>query len=128
MRDQMMRFGFAATMLALGACPGFAGDIVADWGSVKPPAAPQLQTWTGDPRTPGLVVVDLMKNNCGARPRCAAMVPSVKRMIDAARAHNMMIAYNLTGPGRVEDMVDASLAPRAGDHMIKNGRGANKFY
>ena len=25
-------------------------------------------------------------------------------------------------------MVDPSLAPRAGEHLIKNGRGANKFY
>src|SRR5712671_5478724 len=64
----------------------------------------------------------------GARPRCQAMVPSVKKLIDAARANNMMIAYNLTGAGKVEDMVDPGLAPRAGDHMIKEGRGANKFY
>ena len=32
------------------------------------------------------------------------------------------------GRGYPEDMIDASLAPRAGEHLIKNGRGANKFY
>jgi nicotinamidase-related amidase len=74
-------------------------------------------------------VLDLMKANCGVRPRCAAAVPNVKKMIDAARAHNMMVSYNLTGQNpKNEDMVDQGLWPRAGEHLIKNGRGANKFY
>ena len=41
----------------------------------------------------------------------------------------MAVAFNLTGqPPKVEDMVDPGLAPRPGEHMIVNGRGANKFY
>jgi len=69
----------------------------------------------------------MMKGNCGARPRCLASVPIVKKLLDAARAHNMMVVYNLTGAGKVEDMVDPSLAPRAGELMVKGSGGADKF-
>ena len=115
---------FALSPLAAGAA-----DIVTEWGSVKAPPAPQLKPVTVDPKTTALLVLDFMKNNCGARPRCVATVPTVKKLIDAARAHGMMISYNLPGQTpKPEDMVDQSLAPRAGEHLIKNGRGANKFY
>ena len=118
-----------AIAAALGALPASAGDIIADWASVKPPPAPELKPVTVDPKTTALLVLDFMKANCGVRPRCVAAVPNVKKLIDAARAHNMFIAYNLTGQNpKVEDMVDPSLAPRAGEHLIKNGRGANKWY
>jgi nicotinamidase-related amidase len=39
----------------------------------------------------------------------------------------MMVVYNLTGAGNVDDMVDQSLAPRAGEFMIKGAGGADKF-
>jgi nicotinamidase-related amidase len=39
----------------------------------------------------------------------------------------MMVVYNLTGAGRIVDMVDASLAPRAGEFMVKGAGGADKF-
>jgi nicotinamidase-related amidase len=58
----------------------------------------------------------------------SATLPNVKKLLDVTRAHNMMVVYNLTGAGKIEDMVDPSLAPRAGEHLIKNGRGANKWY
>jgi nicotinamidase-related amidase len=124
-----IQLGTALTITAaLTLLPVQAADITTEWTSIKAPAPPELKPVTVDPRTTALLVLDLMKNNCGARPRCQAMVPNVKKLIDAARANNMMIAYNLTGSGKVEDMVDQSLAPRAGEHLIKEGRGANKFY
>ena len=114
---------------AFAALPARAGDIVTEWASVKPPPAPELKPVTVDPRTTALLVLDFMKNNCGARPRCVATVPAVKKLIDAARANGMMIAYNLTGQNpKPEDMIDPSLHPRTREHLIKNGRGANKWY
>ena len=104
-------------------------DITDEWASVKLPPVPELKPVTVEPTTTALLVLDFMKNNCGARPRCVATVPAVKKLIDAARANGMMIAYNLTGQNpKSEDMIDQSLAPRAGEHLIKNGRGANKWY
>jgi nicotinamidase-related amidase len=104
-----------------------AGDIIADWDSVKLPPKPELKSVTVDAKTTALLVLDLMKDNCGARPRCVPIVPNVKKLIDQARAHKMMIVYNLTGAAKPEDMVDTSVMPKAGDFMIKNGRGGDKF-
>ena len=127
-----IKFGGAAAVAiaaAFAALPASAGDITTEWTSVKLPPVPELKPVTVDPRTTALLVLDFMKANCGQRPRCVAAVPNVKKLIDAARAHNMMIAYNLTGQNpKPEDMVDPSIAPRPGEHLIKNGRGANKWY
>jgi len=102
-------------------------DIVTEWASAKLPPAPELKSVTVDPKTTALLVLDMMKGNCGARPRCLDTVANVRKLIDAARAHNMMVVYNLTGAGKVEDMVDQTLAPRAGDFMVKGSGGADKF-
>jgi nicotinamidase-related amidase len=118
-----------AAVASFAALPACANDIVTEWASVKPPPAPELKPVTVDPKTTALLVLDMMKGNCGVRPRCGATVPNVKKLIDAARAHDAMVVYNLTGQApKPEDMVDQSLVPRAGEHLIKNGRGANKFY
>jgi nicotinamidase-related amidase len=114
--------------IAFAAFPAAANDIIAEWASVKPPPAPQLKPVTVDPKTTALLVLDMMKGNCGVRPRCGATVPSVKKLIDAARAHDMLVAYNLTGQNpKTEDMVDQDLVPRPGELLIANGRGADKF-
>src|SRR5205814_2572882 len=125
------QFG-CATALAIAstfaAFPAWAGDIVTEWASVKPPPAPQLKPVTVDPKTTALLVLDFMKNNCGARPRCVATVPAVKKLIDAARANGMMIAYILTGQNpKYEDMIDQSLDQRAGGHLNQHGRGDNQW-
>jgi nicotinamidase-related amidase len=101
--------------------------ITGEWASVKLPPVPELRPVTVDPKTTALLVLDMMKGNCGARPRCLASGPIVKKLIDAARAHHMMVVYNLTGAGKVEDMVDQRLAPRAGEFLVKGSGGADKF-
>ena len=121
---------FCAVLIAAAICaarPAGAGDITTEWDSVKLPPKPELKSVTVDPKTTALLVLDLMRDNCGVRPRCVPIVPNVKKLIDDARAHNMMIVYNLTGASKPEDMVDTSIMPKASDFMIKNGRGGDKF-
>jgi len=123
------RFGRAALVAAaaFAALPAAGADVTTEWAGVKLPPAPELKPVTVDPRTTALLVLDMMKGNCGARPRCLASVATVRTLIDAARAHDVMVVYNLTGAGKVEDMVDPSLAPRAGEFMVKGAGGADKF-
>ena len=101
--------------------------IIGEWANVQLPPVPELKPVTVDPKTTALLVLDMMKGNCGARPRCLATIPNVKKLLEAARAHDMMVVYNLTGAGKVEDMVDLSLAPRPGEFMVKGAGGADKF-
>jgi nicotinamidase-related amidase len=121
------RFLLITATIFAAAGPAGAADITADWDSVKLPPKPELKSVTVDPKTTALLVLDLMKDNCGVRPRCVPIVPNVKKLIDEARARNMMIVYNLTGAAKPEDMVDASVMPKPNDFMIKNGRGGDKF-
>jgi nicotinamidase-related amidase len=123
------KFGVAIVAAAMisAARMASAGDIIEDWDTVRLPPKPELKAVTVDPRTTALLVLDLMKNNCGVRPRCVPIVPHVKKLIDDARAHHMMIVYNLTGASKPDDVVDASIMPQAGDFLIKNGRGGDKF-
>src|SRR5215467_6788520 len=126
---RLTRLCCGSAVLAAISAPVFAGDVTTEWAGVKPPPVPELKPVTVDPKTTALLLLDFMKNNCGMRPRCLASVPNVKKILEAARAHNMVVAYNLTGQTpKIEDMVDPGLAPRAGEHLIKNGRGANKWY
>ena len=102
-------------------------DITREWARVTLPPVPELKPVTVDPKTTALLVLDMMKANCGARPRCLATVANVKKLLDAARAYDMMVVYNLTGAGKIEDMVDQRLAPRAGEFLVKGSGGADKF-
>jgi len=114
-------------LAALGAAPARAGDIIVDWATVKPPPVPELKPVTLDGKTTALLILDMMKANCSARPRCVATVPSVKKLHDAARASGAMLFYTFVGRGNptAADIVDAGLTPRDGEWVYQ--RGPDKF-
>ena len=112
----------------LGIMPASANDVTTEWASVKAPPVPELKPVTVDPKTTGLLVLDFMKGNCGARPRCIATVPNVKKLLDTARAHDMMVFYTLVGQDPTPaGMIDQGLAPRTTEFLIKGSGGADKF-
>ena len=109
----------AAALILAVAASSMAGDIVDDWDTVKPPAKPELKPVTLDGATTALLILDMTKGgNCGARPRCAATVPNVKRLLDAARAAGAMMWYSLASP---DETADPSIAPRDGEWQRQNG-------
>jgi nicotinamidase-related amidase len=118
-------YALAAALAALAA-PVSAMDITKEWTTVKPPPVPELKPATVDPKTTALLVLDLMKTNCGVRPRCASTVAPVKKLVEEARAHDMMVFYTLVGTNPTpEGMVDPGLAPKPGEYVQRGG--ADKF-
>ena|SRR5947209_6810024 len=117
-------FALAAAALAPPAC---AADIIAEWATVKAPPAPELKPVTLEGKTTALLILDMMKAGCSARPRCLATVPNVKRLHDAARAAGAMVFYTLVGAPTVTaaDVVDPGIAPREGEWVFQ--RGPDKF-
>ena len=114
---------FMAVALVL---PASANDVTQEWASVKPPPVPELKSATIEPKTTALLVLDFMKTNCGARPRCAATVPVANKLIAAARAHNMLVFYTLVGRDPKPDaMVDGIERPHEGEWVPRGG--ADKF-
>ena len=123
----MLRRLLAAFIISvLAAAPAMAADIVAEWGSVKMPAAPALKPVKVEPASTALLVLDFDRTNCTAdkRPRCFATVPVVTKMLDAARSHGVMVAYSVTPTGKIED-TPPSLAARAGEPVAR--AGVDKF-
>src|SRR5712671_1171319 len=116
----------AAVITALAAPSSQANDITTEWTTVKPPPVPDLKPATIEPKTTALLILDLMKTNCGARPRCGATVANIKKLLESARARDMMVFYTLVGGTPTpEGMIDPSLAPRTGEWVVRGG--ADKF-
>jgi nicotinamidase-related amidase len=117
------RLAIAALITALAASPAVA-DVISDWSNAVAPPPPALSEVTVDPSTTALLLLDIMKAGCGARPRCVAAMPNIKRMHDAARAHNMVVWYSLVGSnGKAtpDDIMDPAIKPRPGEWYRQNG-------
>ena len=67
-----------------------------------------------------------MTTNCNLqqRPRCVEAVPTVKAMMDRARAAGMLAACTLPGGGNI---VDPGIAPHAGEVVDQKQGGPDKF-
>src|SRR6266700_1610062 len=114
----------AGALIIAFAASSAATDILNDWDTVKPPPKPEIKAVTLEPSTTALLILDMMKQNCGARPRCVATVPNVKRLHDAARAAGAMVWYSLVGSNGAAtpaDMIDPAFAPREGEWARQNG-------
>jgi nicotinamidase-related amidase len=99
-------------------------DVISDWSTAVAPPVPEVKEVTVEPATTAVLMLDLMKAGCSARPRCLAAVPSMKRVHEAARAHNMLVWYSLVGSnGKAtpDDMVDPALKPRDGEWYRQGG-------
>ncbi len=108
--------GIALFLASFGSA--FSADIISDWNTAATPPLPELKEVTIDPATTALLLLDIMKENCGVRPRCVAAVPAMTRLHDEARARNMVVWYSLVGSnGKAtpEDVMDLKIKPRAGE-------------
>ena len=116
----------AMTVALLAAAPAPAADIVAEWSTVKAPPPPELKPVALDGKTTALLILDMMKRGCGARPRCVATVPNVRKLHDAARAAGAMVFYTLVGDKpEPSEVIDPGFAPREGEWVAQ--RGPDKF-
>jgi nicotinamidase-related amidase len=124
-RTLLRAAGTAAVALLIAfAASSSAADVLDDWATVKLPPKPELKPVTLEGSTTALLILDMMKMNCGARPRCVATVPNVKRLHDAARAAGAMVWYSLVGSdGKATpaDMIDPGFMPRDSEWARQNG-------
>jgi nicotinamidase-related amidase len=119
--------GAAAAGLAIiiaFAGSSMAADILDDWGTAKAPPPPELKSVTLDGSTTALLILDMMKANCGARPRCVTTVPNVKKLNDAARAAGAMVWYSFVGSNGMAtpaDLIDPGFMAHDGEWVRQNG-------
>jgi nicotinamidase-related amidase len=114
----------AVTIVLAFAVSSFATDILDDWATAKAPPPPELKPVTVDGSTTALLILDMMKTNCGARPRCVATVPTIKRLHEEARKAGLMVWYSFVGSNgnaTTADQIDPAFTARDGEWARQNG-------
>ena len=102
-------------------------DAVAQWDAIVAPPPPRLQPVTIDVTKTALFVLDFNRHLClpEKRPRCAAIIPNVKKLLLTARAKNMPVvmtySHNMTPADFVEELM-----PIAGETVF--GGEEDKFF
>lgn len=102
--------------------PGFADPpktIVDEWSAVQVPSPPALKPVTVDPATTAFLILDILKQNCGVRPRCIASVPRIAALLARATG-KMLVVYSLI-PGSSLDDVLSPLRPFPGQPSVQAG-------
>lgn len=94
-----------------------AQTIVDEWANVKAPPAPALKNVAVDPKTTALLMLDFVPPTCGARPRCVASLPALRKLLEEARARGVLVAHSVTATTKAEDILK-DVAPRAGEPIV----------
>ena len=115
----------AAATAAVMALPAQAGDIIAEWASVKAPSPPPVKAVTVDPKTTALLMLDFLPSYyCSNDPRCVATLPAMKKLLAEARAHGATVVYSIAGKFTAADIAK-DVAPKSGEPVVKSH--ADKF-
>ena len=127
----MVRFReiLLASFVALAAMPAaHAQGVLDDWASVKLPPPPALKPASVDPRTTALLLFDFTTQTCSQerRPRCAASMPKMKKLLEDARARGMLVVYSVALPNTGEKDMMPEIAPKAGEPILPP-LGPDKF-
>lgn len=105
-----------------------AQGVLDDWASVKMPPAPALKPASIDPKTTALLLFDFTTQTCSQerRPRCAASMPRMKKLLEDARARGMFVVYSVALPNTGEKDMMPEIAPKAGEPILPP-LGPDKF-
>jgi nicotinamidase-related amidase len=103
-------------------------DAISDWKDLAFPPAPELKPAKVNPATTALLLLDFTNQTCTPerRPRCAAQVPGLAKLLGEARAKNMMVIYSVATAGSERKDILAPLAARDGDPVLPP-LGPDKF-
>jgi len=114
----------AATLfgVAIGlslASPTSAQTIIDEWNDIKAPAAPALKPVKVEPKETALLMLDFVKQLCGARPRCVASLPKVQGLLTKAREAGVLVVYSLAGQPITDTLPE--VAARPGEASVTSG-------
>jgi nicotinamidase-related amidase len=116
-----------AAALAAG-LPAGAQTVVDEWPSAKLPAPPQLRPARIEGRQSALLVMDFTTQTCSSqrRPRCAASVPKIAKLIADARAGGTLVIYSIAGSGATPASILSEIGPAPGETILP-ALGPDKF-
>jgi len=119
---------FLLANIALSPGAACAQNIVDEWSTVEIPPPPELHSVTVTPETTALLVMGFVNGSCNMdrRPRCVATIPAVKKLLEGARAHGVLVMFSVpTNDPTGLEIVD-ELARLSEEELIPPN-GPNKF-
>ena len=125
-RTLLLGAAIAAIALILTFAALASADILDDWAKVQPPPPPELKPVKLDGATTAFLILDMVPPQCDHNPRCAATVPKIKQLHDAARKAGAMFWYAVPGKDAKPDEVYSGFRP-AGDGEWEPIQGPDKF-
>src|SRR5690349_11731167 len=122
------RAGLAALALFLATAPVHAETIIDEWGAAKFPAPPKLKPAKIDAKQTVLLMMDFTTQTCGPerRPRCAASIPKLAKLLSDARSKGVLVMYSIAGTGATPASIVQAVGPSPGE-MILPALGPDKF-
>ena len=122
--------GTIVAVITAGACftNAAAQTVVDEWESAKLPPPPALKPATLIPAETALLVMDFTHQTCSQarRPRCAASVPKVQKLVTDARARGALVIYSVAIAGSTASDILKELTPAAGE-LVLPPLGPDKF-
>jgi nicotinamidase-related amidase len=117
-----------ALCLLAGLCEGRAQTVIDEWSTAKLPPPPELKSVKIDPKETALLVMDFTNQTCSQerRPRCAASVPKVRKLVTDARGKGAFVIYSVAVPGSVPADILKELTPASGEPVLPP-LGPDKF-
>jgi nicotinamidase-related amidase len=103
-------------------------DVLSEWKDLAFPPAPELKPAKVEAATTALLLLDFTNQTCTQerRPRCAAQVPGLAKLLAEARAKNVFVVYSVATAGSDRKDILAALAARDGDPVLPP-LGPDKF-
>jgi hypothetical protein len=97
-----------------------AQTLVEEWDTAKLPPPPALKPAKIDPTETALLVMDFTTQTCTAarRPRCAASVAKVQKLVAEARAKGAFVIYSVAVPGSTASDILKELTPASGEPVL----------
>ena len=121
-------FLLAAAANGLAMVAPVAQALVKEWDQVKIPPMPELKPAVVDPATTAFFMISMTQDNCNSkRPRCAATIPPIAKLLREARDHQLLVIHSLTRGGSKKEQLIPDLEPRDGEPLIPAGPGPDKF-
>lgn len=131
----MRRFQPKIAVLSIGLCLSVAiatsagaDNVLAEWSTVKAPPPPEIKAATVDPKRTALLLFDFTNQTCTPerRPRCAANVPALQKLLTKGRAAGMFVIYSVPGAGSTAQDILSAIAPLNNDPVLPP-LGPDKF-
>jgi len=118
----------AVSLLAALMSPAGAQTIVNEWPSIGIPPPPALKPVKVNAATTALLLFDFTHQTCSQerRPRCAASVAKLKKLLDDARARNMFVVWSIATADSNPGDILPEIAPRPGEPVLPP-LGPDKF-